>query len=363
MLYSFDIQYFEELHHCNLVVPIIMDLPQTQLTDVKLNPFVIDIVNHPFIKAGIEAIPNHKTDLTENIVVYLGIVQNTATDITCRYQEEPGLGNVKSFSFKIFADIPNGYFFPYSQLDFTCRGDFDSYDRLYTRGQLVKAPQIPNTSTPIRDGYYYLLYLQASVELLRVIDAHDPNNILMESISGNGSISQITMTLTNRNQMRPLRLTDQLLMMIGFKSYYGNLFNLYGIDYFEGSVMGRNGSQVNVYVQKDTVGYILLVADYKVNAVVHTIKVFRLHELQEALWSVHKAKISLSNQLQANICYYWINVEMGGEIINELPRVLWNYLSQNKGNQPTRDQIVSHVAGYFGIKNIDASHYVAGIGM
>jgi len=68
MLYYFEIQYFEEIHLCEIIAPVILDLPQDNIHDVRLNPFVIDIVNHPFMRAGIERVQNHNEKLVDNIL-------------------------------------------------------------------------------------------------------------------------------------------------------------------------------------------------------------------------------------------------------------------------------------------------------
>ena len=47
-----------------------MDLPQATIQEVRLNPFVIDLVNLPFIKAGIEGFLNHEVSLVDNIHLY-----------------------------------------------------------------------------------------------------------------------------------------------------------------------------------------------------------------------------------------------------------------------------------------------------
>lgn len=358
MLYSFDIQYFEEPHQCDLIVTIIMDLPQAQLSDVKLNPFVIDIVNHAFMKAGIEKIHGRKMSLVDSIHEHHTGVPNTVKDITCRYQEQPGLSNENSFIFKIAADVPQGYYFPCSQMVFTCSEDFEAYEKLYQSGRLIAAPLIPNSQTPIANGLYYLLYIQQTVEVMRVVDAINPNNVQMESIAADQTISPLTLSLSNRGQMRPIRLSDKLLTMIGFVFQTGNVYGLVGIDYFEGVLSGQGIPQMQVYLQRDRSGYSVIVPSVNAHFGCKLIKCFYLHDLQDILQRELNVSIIMSVSQLAAIAFFFTNVEFCCHIIETLPIEIESYISSHRPLVVSREQIVKHVAAHYGISEKEASHFM-----
>lgn len=358
MLYSFDIKYFEEPHQCELDVTIIMDLPQAQLSEVKVNPFVIDIVNHAFMKAGIKRIHGRGMNLVDAIHEHHTGVPNTAQDIICRYQKLPGLSNNNSFTFKIAADVPQGYYFPCSHMVFTCSEDFESYEMLYQSGRLVGAPLIPNTQTPIANGQYYLLYIQQTVEMIRVVDASNPNNVRMESIAANQSLSSLTLSLANRGQMRPIRLSDKLLSMMGFIFQKGNIYGLVGVDYFESVLSGQGVPLMQVYLQRDRIGYSLIIPKVNAQFGCKLIKCFYLHELQDILLRQLNVSIVLSIPQLAAISYFFTNVEFCCYIIENLPAEIENYKTSQHPLAVSREQVVKHVAAHYGISEKQASHFM-----
>lgn len=358
MLYSFDIQYFEEPHQCDMVVAIIMDLPQAQLSDVKHNPFVIDVLNHAFMKAGIEKLSGHRTNLVDNLRVHSTGVPNTACDITCCYREKPGSNNYNSFSFKIVADVPPGYYFPCNHMVFNCAEDFEAYEKLYQSGRLVAAPLIPNSQTPIANGQYYILYIQQTVEMMRVVDASDPNNVRMEAIAADQSISPLTLSLSNRGQMRPIRLSDKLLSMMGFVFQTGNIYGLVGIDYFEGVLSCQGIPRIQVYLQRDRFGYSVIVPNVIAHFGCKLIKCFYLHELQDILLRELNVRIALSVPQLAAIAFFFTNVEFCCNIIETLPVEIETYIASQHPLAVSREQIVNHVAIHYGISEEQASHFM-----
>lgn len=358
MLYSFDIQYFEEPHQCDLTVTIIMDLPQAQLSDVKHNPFVIDVLNHPFVKAGIEKLPGHKTNLVDNLRIHTTGVPNTAYDITCCYREKPGVDSYNSFFFKIAADIPQGYYFPCSQMVFNCLEDFEAYEKLFQIGKLVAAPLIPNSQTPIANGQYYLQYIQQTVEVMRVVEASDSNNVRIEAIAANQGISSLTLSLLNRGQMRPIRLSDKLLSMMGFSFQTGNIYGLVGIDYFEGILSSQGNTQMKVYLQRDRFGYSLILPNANAQFGCKLIKCFYLHDLQDILLRELTVRIVLSVPQLAAIAFFFTNVELCCHIIESLPAEIEKYINSQHPPVVSREQIVKHVANLYGISEKKACHFM-----
>jgi hypothetical protein len=335
-----------------------MELPQAQLNDVKQNPFVIDIVNNVFISAGIRNIPGHHQNLVDNIQAYpMPVVPDTAIEITCRYQKIAGLSNVNSFSFSIYADVPIGYYLPETLINFVCGDDFYGYERLFMSGRLVAAPQIPNSNVTIANDYYYLWYVQNRVEVLRTRDASNPNRVLMDSVAGNGNISPVVLTAITRNQMRPIRLFDKLLFMIGFTAQSGNLFGLVDLDYFEGLLTGHHGYQMTIYLIKERTGYSLAVQDADAQYGCRLYRFFYMEELQELLWLHHHARISLNDQQLANISMFFNETELSSYIIRTLPQVVETFVSQS-AQEPARQDIVDHVAQQYGISPMVANHYL-----
>lgn len=357
MLYSFDIEYFELPHQTNLRVTVIMDLPQALLSDVKLNPFVIDIVNHAFMKAGIKRVYGDGVNIVDCIFEHHTGIPDTAIDIICRYQKDPRRSNENSFSFKIAADIPVGYNFPYTNMVFTCSEDFEAYETLYQRGWLIKAPNIPNSITPIANGQYYLLYNLQNVEIMRVVDASCPNNVRMEAVAEDRTITSLTLSLANQGQIRPVRLSDKLLSMVGFAFRTGNLCGLVGIDYFEGVLSTQGNPQMHVHLQKDIVGYSLIIPDVNVQFGCRLIKCFYLHELQDILLREMNARISMSVQQLAAISFFFSKVELCCLIIETLPSVIETY-RKSQQLSVTREQIVKLVATHYRISEVQASHFM-----
>lgn len=363
MLYSFDIQYFDQLHQHNARATVIMDLPQASLNDVRFNPFVLDIVNDPFMRDGILRVQNHQERLVDNVDNYgADVIPNTVFNVDCCYMEAPGPNRFKSFSFKIWVDVPIGYTFPTTALSFTCRGDYDAYEQLYFSDRFVVSPQIPNTQVPMANGYYYQLLLQGRIkEMLCTVDASNPQKVQMEAISRTGSVSIITLPSINRRQVCPIRLTDQLLMMVGFRFNTGNLYSLIGIEYFECLLTDHTGIQTTVYLRKDAVGYSLIVPVAGAPQNCKQMKCFHMHELQDLFWNEFNARITLPNQQLVNICVYLNNLGQCCKIIETLPTVVDSFVSNYHTQhqiQPNRNSIAAYVANYYHITNLEALHFM-----
>lgn len=349
MLYYFEIEYFECTHQQDVCATIIMDLPQGNLSDVKLNPFVIDIVNQPFMRDGIQKVPNHKPILVDNVNVYpLHQIQNTTIDITCRYQDNPGLSNLRSFSFTIYALLPSGnLFFPHSQLDFTCRNYYDAYERLFQKGFLVASPHIPNSQIGFESGSYYLNDLTASTEVLRVLGANPQSRVEIDSVASNGSVSQISISKIYSRQIHPFLLCDWVLLNIGFVHDQGNIYGLTDVDYFAGVLSLGGQALQQVFVKKEKVGYSLIVQDATQKQQCRLVRVFYLHELQHYLHQEFNVTITLSNHQLASICSYYNQVDQWSQIIAQVPAEVDAF--RNNTPNVCRQDLFNHVATYFGI--------------
>lgn len=349
MLYSFEIEYFDCAHQQDVCATIVMDLPQRNLSDVKLNPFVIDIVNHPFMKNGIQKVPYHKPILVDNVNVYsLLQLPSSAINITCRYQDNPDLGNLRSFSFTIYALLPSGnLLFPHSQLDFTCRNYYDAYERLFQQGFLVASPNIPNSQIGFEKGSYYLIHLIASTEMLKVLETDTQNRIEVESVASNGCVSRITKPNNDGRQIQPFLLCDWVLLNIGFVHNKGNLYGLIDADYFVGVLSLCGQAQQQVFVKKEKVGYSLILQDATQKQQCRLIRIFYLHELQHYLHQELNATISLSNHKLADICDYYNQVGQWSKIIAQMPTEV-DAFSNNNPNA-SRQDLYNHVATHFGI--------------
>ena len=358
MLYYFEIQYFEEIHLCEIIAPVILDLPQDNIHDVRLNPFVIDIVNHPFMKAGIEQIRNHKEKLVDSIYEFNNnAVSNTVQVITCRYQEIPGLSNFRTFSFKIYVDVAIGYFFPYSQIEFTCRNYFDEYERLYQTGCYVKPPHIPNSHVGFENDYYYLNQLPGSVELLRIVDTANQQRIIADSIAANGVVSQISIPNAYGKQIRPLLLNDWILLLIGFAPVRGDIYGLRDVDYFEGVLSRGGNAATSIFVKKESVGYGLMIEDETQVAGCSIITFFYLHELQNMVWNVFHANITLNNQQLTNICQRYNQIGQVSFIIATITVEVEKYLHDNP-ERNSQAEIVDYLAMHYSISTNEAQSMI-----
>ena len=349
MLYYFEIEYFEWAQQHDVCTTIIMDLPQGSLNDVKLNPFVIDIVNHPFMRNGIQKVPYHNPILVDNINVYPPHqIPNTAIDITCRYQEEPGLSNLRSFCYTIYALLPSGnLYFPQSQLDFTCRNYYDAYERLFKKGFLVPSPPLPNSQIGFKTGSYYINHLTASSEVIRVLRTNAQSRVEVDSVASNGCVSRITISNNYSRQIQPFLLCDWVLLNIGFIHNKGNIYGLIGVDYFAGVLSQGGQAQQQVFVKKERVGYSLIIQDATQSQQCRLTRVFYLHELQYYLHQELNVAITLSNKQLADICDYYNQVERWSKIIAQMPAEVDAFRINNPN--ASRQDLYNHVATHFGI--------------
>ena len=358
MLYTFDIRYYEEPHGCKVTATVYLDLPQNQLDEVKRNPFVIDLVNHPFIKNGIIDLTNHAPVLVDNIQPCVHSVPGNAYEVVCKYQEKASLWNYKTFYFKIYVDAPLGYFWPYSQLDFICGVDHDAFERLYQSGKYVVAPLIPNIIVGIADGYYYSVNLTATVEMVRITNAANSQQVIADVIDVKGALSPVSLNAFNSIMLEPIRLNDELLTMVGFNFQHGNIYGLIDVDYFEGVLSCQGTAKKQAFVKRENVGYSLIVEDSKTTAGCQLKRFFYLHEFQSLLWNEYKAKVMLTNEKLANICQYLNKVIIDSRIVAELQQVMDNFVIQNQGQQITNEMKVKYVAQYFNMMEKEAQHFV-----
>lgn len=357
MLYSFDIKYNVGSFNGMYDATIIMKLPQANLDDVKRNPFVIDIVNHHIISAGIKAVQNHCNNLVDNIREYKTAMPNSINEITCRYQEQAGSCNYKTFSFNIYADAHQNYW-PYNLLEFTCKTDYDVYEKLYQSGKYVIAPFLPNTFASIDNGYYYQIGLTVTLDVVRIANTNNSQNIQAEIVDANGVVSNVTINDLTRSLLYPIRLNDELLSLIGFRYTKGNIYNLTNADYFEGVLTNQGNAQCQVYIHRGRVGYSLIVADPNNNDGYRLLPFFFLHELQHLLKTEHNANITLNYQKMSDISRYLNEVILGERIMSNLPLFINSLIGQNNGQALSMQQIVNNVVNHFGINELIAKHYL-----
>lgn len=357
MLYSFDIKYNVGLFNGMYDATIIMKLPQSNLDDVKRNPFVIDIVNHPNISAGIKVVQNHCNNLVDNIREYKTAMPNSINEITCRYQEQAGCWNYKTFSFKIYVDAPSGCW-PLNQLDFICKPDYDIYEKMYHGGQYVIAPFLPNTFADIAVGYYYEIGSIATVDMVRIVNVVNSQSIQAETVDANGTVNTIVIDILTRSRLSYIRLNDEMLSMIGFRYTKGNIYNLTNADYFEGVLTNQRNAQFQVYIHRGRVGYSLIVADPNNNDGYRLLPFFFLHELQYLLMTEYNANITLSYQKMSDISRYLNEVILGERIMSNLPLFINSLIGQNNGQTLSMQQIVNKVVNHFGINELIAKHYL-----
>lgn len=357
MLYSFDIKYNAGFPSGMLNATIIMNLPQAQLEEVKRNPFVIDILHHPFMSAGIEAVEGHCPNLLDNIQVYDMNMPNSAKEVICRYQEQDGHWNFKTFGFKIYADDPFGCW-NIDKLDFICKCGYDVYERLYQSGRYVITPPLSNSFVNIAEGYYYQVELNATVEVVRIVDASNPQRAQAEMVGADELVSPIELNAFTLLRLLPIRLNDELLSMMGFVCRRGSLYDLIDVDYFEGVLSIQGNPKRHFFIRRDRVGYSLIVEDSNGGDGCCLHHCVFLHELQYLLRAEYNANISLSVQKLAEICRYLNSVMLGERIMSKLPELIDNLVAQSDGQMPFEEQKVEYVAQHFGISGELAHYYL-----
>lgn len=342
MLYSFDIQYFEEISQKELPVTFIMDLPQESIQKVRLNPFVINLVNHSFIRDGIKRVPNHKDRLVDNVQSYTGDISDSFVDISCKYQEQYTSSDYKSFEFTVRAVIPPKSFFPQDPLVFICGELYDAYENLYESGRFVKAPIISISRIGMAVGYYYRCNLIDSIELLKVSSLDDIST-MVDSVSEKGGLSPMNLNGLALRQVRPLRVNDQLLRMIGF-TYVNSrsIYGLKGVTLFGGVVNRTKNESYQLFIKKNRVGYDIIVEDSSSDGGCRLIRFFYLHEMQHYLLQEYNTLINLSHKKETRICQHINQTERLSIIITKIPEVLDAFYFQN--HEPTRQQVIEHVA-------------------
>jgi len=359
MLYSFDIQYFEPAVQGLVNVTAILDLPQNSIQNVKVNPFVVDLVNHPFIKAGLKQMPGNQQELVDNIRPFNSIVPNTAVKVSCKYQASSGDSEYKTFVFNISFVYSSCYIPSNNPLVFTCGCLYDAYERLFQSGHYVLTPRIPNVQYGWTVGHYYLCELLGACELMEVTRCTN-NGILVDSVAENGTISSISLNQNCIGQLRPIRLNDQLMTMMGF-NYVNNksIYGLTGVNFFEG-VLNCNGTAAfQVFVKRDTVGYSLIVYDSAANNNCRLLKCFYLHELQELLQKEYHASIRLAQSQLISICQFMNDTTRHAKIVSQIYSVISLCYLQNQPSKPTRGQIITYVASHFGITPQEAQNIMA----
>lgn len=354
MLYSFDILYFDEPSQRRVPGTIIMDLPQQNIADVHRNPFVIDIVNQAYMMDGIKQMPHHQAKLVDNIQQYGSAITTPTAEIKCVYRDSD-LGH-KMFWFNIYAIITENTFFPVSELTFNCTDDYEAYEELYYKGQLIASPQIPHTNSAPQIGHYYLLYNLATVDLLKVVNAAIPSPLQMQVITVGGQAGVISINNVGVGQVRPVRLCDELFQLMGFNYIDGNLYGIPQCEFYELNNTQPNGSNCLIQVKKNRIGYDFVIPNANAQYGCKLISIFSLHELQDMVAKHINAKFGLTPAQEQAIALFWNNLYFGAKVIEELPTLLEAY-KQNNPNSSLSDKI-AYVASYYKIAKPLASHYL-----
>ena len=356
MLYSFDIQYYDEPSQRRMPGTIIIDLPQQYVADVRRNPFVIDLVNCAFMKDGILNLLGHKDRLVDNIDYYGPVLRDTVSDIKCLYRDS-ATGH-KSFYYYIYIKKTANTFFPVSELTFNSTVDYEAYEELYFRGYFISAPQIPLSIVTPQSGYYYLFYNISTVNLLKFVNVSGLTNHMMQVITANG-LGNVINTTIGSVQVRHVRLCDELLILMGFTYLTGKLYDIPQCEYYEKRVVLSDNTKRVIQLKKERIGFNLVIADKNEQYGCKLIFVFSLHELQyEIDFNLH-FKMIITQMQEVEISQFENKMFFDAKVIEELPIMLEKYKSQN--SESTLSDKIKYVASYYRIAEPMASHYLLSI--
>lgn len=147
MLYSIPFQYtvLNEPATRQVTAQLIVDLPQTTLAEAQRNLLVRDLVRYAYIRNSYLQDGAYIKKPESILQVYNGSISSSAQQVRVVYRYAPNCLNWYEFIFYIYLD--NGGvtdFFPFRQIEFTCRDEYNIYYEAFLDDLLVcGVPMLP----------------------------------------------------------------------------------------------------------------------------------------------------------------------------------------------------------------------------
>lgn len=217
-------------------VELIFDLPQVNVFDARNNPFVKDLIESPFVRSYLDR--SHNVGLSDIFLVspYQGDpTAMISQEVKVVYQnidflENPGLHI--EFNFYIMAVVSAPVSFPEKEFNFTVRGQYDEYWNLFVKDALV-IPHRSVTQPPYQLHSYLIIRTQ-----IAVVDLCMVNNVSNQQGQQTVMVfdqhqSVIAITPVNKGMIQPIRLTDELLQLLGFTLSHSSVYGYPAQEHFD----------------------------------------------------------------------------------------------------------------------------------
>lgn len=270
---------------------LVIDLPQRTEDEARRNPFVHDLLGHPFVHAHLDRETGDNRLDTDYLNRYNGDpYAYRCQEVRIVYQNwniEPLHAGHSEFVFHIYACVSEAVAFPEPELCFTVTELYDYYIDLFGRDQLV-IDHVPVHQPPFHLHNYVCVRTGVATVELGTINCVNDEHGLQRLVLSDVNQTEIEMTNTNRAMIHPIRLTDELLETMGFMMTNSAIYRYPIQDHFDKPIIVNGIHYLLCLIRNGRYSYQLIVEDGRAAYGTMAYLVDYLHELQVQIMACYQ---------------------------------------------------------------------------
>lgn len=260
MLYSIPFQYtvLNEPATRQVAAHLIVDLPQRNLAEAQRNLLVYDLARYAYIRNCYLQDAAYLQKPESILQVYNGSLPTSSKQIKVVYQYAPNYSNWSEFILYIYLD--NGGvtdFLPFTQVEFTCRDEYDIYYEAFLNDLLVCG--VPMLPPQYEEGNLVKVCYGAVYELARITKDSNGQQV---AVSIRNRINKNTIPVNNLTYscIHGFNLTKEIMKMLG-ATWQKAGYNLGGGWYELALADSQQNNSVVLHIIKRDYRFFLIIDD------------------------------------------------------------------------------------------------------
>ena len=270
---------------------LVIDLPQRTEDEARRNPFVHDLLGHPFVHAHLDREAGDNSPDTDYLNRYNGDPHAyRCQEVRIVYQNwniEPLHAGHREFVFHIYACVSEAVAFPEPELCFTVTERYGNYIDLFGRDQLV-IDHVPVYQPPFHLHNYVCVRTGVATVELGTINCVNDEHGLQRLVLSDVNQTEIEMTNANKAMIHPIRLTDELLETMGFVMTNSAIYRYPMQDHFDKPIIVNGIHYLLCLIRDGRYSYQLIVEDGRAAYGTMAYQVDYLNELQVQIMACYQ---------------------------------------------------------------------------
>lgn len=337
---------------------LVIDLPQRTEDEARRNPFVHDLLEHPFVHAHLDREAGDNRPDTDYLNRYDGNpYAYRCQEVRIVYQNwniAPLHAGHREFVFHIYACVSEAVTFPEPELFFTVTDQYDYYIDLFCRDLLV-IDHVPVHQPPFHLHNYVCVRTGVAVVELGTVKCVNDEHGLQRLVLSDVNQTEMAMTNANRAMIHPIRLTDELLETMGFVMTNSAVYHYPVQDHFDMPILMNGIHYLLCLIRNGRYSYQLIVEDRRAAYGTMVYQVDYLHELQVQIMACYQYDFLPHPELVKNYLQQKMNNHFFAANHKSLIFEYYNNLGQTI---PTRVMFIQDTAAYYRVDQNVVQRYV-----